>query len=170
MLLHSVDGTAWSDVELAALGLGEYSHLSTLFQDSIGRTVIVVSGERLELWRWPGGSVPPLLEASAEPETTPGPPLARHGDHLDIGTPYRFPLYTHCGIGYLGQFNGSFWHWARRASDGPMPPSTESWPMAGQSVLGYVTLVDAQTIEYSLPGGEVIAVYEASDVEPPGCA
>lgn len=45
----------------------------------------------------------------------------------------------------------------------------QAWPVAAQTIFGMVTLIDAGTIDYSIPGGEVIAIYEASDEDPPGC-
>lgn len=49
-------------------------------------------------------------------------------------------------------------------------PVPEDWPVVGQSILGFVTLVAEDRIEYSLADGQVIALYEpipASEV--PGC-
>jgi hypothetical protein len=169
MLLHSPDGSSWSEVDLAPLELDQYSQLSSLFEDAAGRTSIVTLSDGIELWRWPGDSPPPLLELTVEPATPPGPPLARHGDTVEPGVVYRFPLNTHCGLDYLGQLNGGYWYWASRATEGPYPPSMESWPMVGQTILGQVTLVDETTIEYSLPTGEVVAIYRRSEAEPPGC-
>jgi hypothetical protein len=68
------------------------------------------------------------------------------------------------------ELDGGHWHWAGRSSESLRPPSTETWPIVEQSVLGHVKLVDETTIEYSLPTGEVIAIYELWEVEPPGCA
>ena len=39
----------------------------------------------------------------------------------------------------------------------------------GWTIFGFATLVDENTIEYTIADGEVIGVYEPSDEQPPGC-
>ncbi len=103
------------------------------------------------------------------PPTDDGPRFVRWDAELTVGETVRFPLYTHCGIGYLAAFNDRHWYLDGSESGLPSPASEDAWPMAQESVLGLVTLVDDTTIEYSLPSGEVIGRYVASDVEPFGC-
>jgi hypothetical protein len=74
----------------------------------------------------------------------------------------------------LVEFNGAYWYRTPEESPAPEtgagdhPPS--HWPVAQESIFGYITLVDADTIEYTIGDGEVIATYRPSDKAPPGCA
>ena len=73
----------------------------------------------------------------------------------------------------LGGFNDTWWYLADAtegtADTGSGRRAPDHWPTAGQSILGLITLTTADRIEYSIPGGEVIAVYEPSGKQPPGC-
>lgn len=77
---------------------------------------------------------------------------------------------------HLGELNGVRWELAD-APAGDQPeigagdPIPEDWPVVGQSILGYVTLVGPDRIEYSLEDGEVIGVYEPmpEGAPVPGC-
>ena len=44
------------------------------------------------------------------------------------------------------------------------------WPIAAEAIFGMITLIDDDTINYSLPSGEVIAVYEPATADPALCA
>ena len=49
--------------------------------------------------------------------------------------------------------------------DGP-----EGWPIAGETIYGFATLDDGGVVEYTTRGdGEVIATYEQTGEQPPGC-
>jgi hypothetical protein len=78
-------------------------------------------------------------------------------------------------MGFLGQFNDRSWvlvdgstEWDSAVDPSAAPPA--HWPIAQDYIFGTITLVDDDTIEYSIPTGEVIAVYEASVTAPQGCA
>jgi hypothetical protein len=93
---------------------------------------------------------------------------------LEHGVTYRFPLYIHCGMEWLGQFNGTEW---KLVIDSERPnPDTGGgegvpahWPEAQQTIFGDITLIDEDTIEYSIGDGEVIATYFPTDLPRPGC-
>lgn len=134
--------------------------------------VLVGSARRVLVWRWPSSAAPPL-RAPREALEVPAFELARNAAELAVGTTYRLPLYIHCGMDYLADLNGRHWYLAHapkgtvETGAGHRPPS--SWPVAQQTIFGYVTLVDEDTIEYTIGDGEVIAIYEPSDQQPPGC-
>jgi hypothetical protein len=89
---------------------------------------------------------------------------------LEPGVRYRAPLYVHCGMDWL-YLGDDAW---RRSDDGPDLETgagdtpDPSWPVAGQTILGSATLVD-DVVEYSLDDGTVIATYERTREQPPGC-
>lgn len=161
----SKDGTSWRELDVSTLSDGDYFGLGDVSHRTSGRPVLLGIEESLTAWSWTGNGEPP-----SPPRRTPPPPpeepLASHGDTLEPGVTYRFPLYTHCGITHLGPFNGSSWTLVEQRS-GWEP---EDGPLAQQMLFGYVTLVDDDRIEYTLAPGEVVAVYRPSAEEPPGCA
>jgi hypothetical protein len=93
-------------------------------------------------------------------------PTAHEGARLEVGHTYRYDFWIHCGMDFLGEFNENRFALVE-APQGEHPRS--DWPTRPDELLGLVTLVDETRIELSIPSGEVIGVYEASDEEPPGC-
>jgi hypothetical protein len=97
------------------------------------------------------------------------PPLAHRGDQLAIGMTYRYPLYIHCGMGTLGEFNNRWWVLVEGSAEvnpeigaGDQPPP--HWPIAQQAIIGTITVIDNDTIAYSIPTGETIAHYQPVDI------
>jgi hypothetical protein len=98
--------------------------------------------------------------------------LLEEGEAPVIGRRYPVPLYVHCGMDwlYLGE---TPWQRADGGPDvetGAGDPSPDDWPMAGQMIFGFATLVDEDTVEYSIGDDEVIATYAPPTEDPPGCA
>lgn len=89
------------------------------------------------------------------------------GCGAEVGQTYRYDSWIPCGMDALGEFNGSLFALVE-APHGQRPRS--DWPTRLDEILGLLTLVDEDTIELSIPSGEVIGVYEVSAEEPPGCA
>lgn len=58
--------------------------------------------------------------------------------------------------------------WDPEAEPSDAPPA--HWRITQEFVFGMITFVDADRIEYTIPSGEVTAVYEAPTTEPQGCA
>jgi hypothetical protein len=90
----------------------------------------------------------------------------------EVGRRYGVPLYIHCGMDWL-DVGGEPW---RRTDDGPGPHrgsgddhSADDWPVAQETVFGFVTLRGADVLEYSIGDGDVIATYGRSEETPPGC-
>ena len=129
---------------------------------------------QLETWTWPSAAEPPRRPPLEAPPADEPPLVAFDGD-LTVGSTYRFPLFIHCGMGLLGNFNDRWWFLVAGSTEwngetDPAEAAPAHWPIAQQSIFGMITLVDPDTIEYSIPSGEVIAVYEASTVEPELCS
>ena len=98
---------------------------------------------------------------------------AREGDKLDVGVLYDYDMGIHCGVSYLGEFNGRFWYEDSppfETGGGQFPP--DDWPLldGNFSVDGLMKLVDTDLIEYSIVGTDVVIEYRPSEEEPPPCA
>jgi hypothetical protein len=171
VLLRSGDGVTWSELDTSSM-IGRYGQFSSVV-DTPGGPLVIGRDEHLTTWRWPEDAAPPSLPAYVAPPPL-DTPLVKWGDTIEPGVTYRYALGIHCGMDVLGELNGTYWY---RVDSGSPAPETGAgdqppphWPVAEQSIFGYVTLIDADTIEYTIGDGEVIATYEPSDVEPPGCA
>src|SRR5262245_57873725 len=88
-------------------------------------------------------------------------PVATGGMELEIGTRYRYLAYLHCGIGWVGDFNGVSWRSddaAPYATGGkPFPP--EDWPLVDQSVNTFITMEDANRLVLEVVGTDERFVY-----------
>jgi hypothetical protein len=174
VLLRSTDGANWTDVDLTALST---SSIEGLAADPIGGLALVgrIAGSRqLAVWTWPDETAPPSRPPAVGPPADE-PPLAHGGERLIAGQTYRYPLYIHCGLRVLGQFNDRWWVLVEGSTvvdpdlaAGQVPPA--DWPIAGQAIFGMITLLDDDTINYSIPSGEVIAVYQPATTDPALCA
>jgi hypothetical protein len=171
VVLRSTNGTQWAELDIDAVDPPEYYWAHDVVDAGDG-VVLVGSAPSVLLSRWPSATAPPLR---APPETLEAPAfeLAWNVAELAVGTTYRLPLYIHCGMGYLADLNGRHWYLADapqgtvETGAGHEPPP--NWPVAQQTIFGYATLIDDNTIEYTIADGDVIATYEPSDQQPPGC-
>jgi hypothetical protein len=168
----SDDGEAWSVLALPDPDLG--ADLIGVAGTGSGDVLLahVVSGG-IVVSSWPAGTQLPEGEAPAAPErvdlvTVP------EGEDPEPGVRYHAPLYIHCGMDWL-YLGDTPW---QRTDSGPDVETgagddpSEGWPMAGQTVYGFATLTDGAVVEYSIGEGadaEVIATYEKTGVQPPGC-
>ena len=175
VLLRSTDGVEWADIDLAPLSLSTIERVVDVADHGVMVVGRVAMSPRTETWTWSGDGEPPRRPPPEEGPLSDMPPLVGNGDRLAVGATYRFPLYVHCGMGLLGEFNGRWWMLVAGSTewDPAVDPSATApahWPIAQEFIYGTITLVDADTIEYRIPSGEVIAVYEASTAQPQGCA
>lgn len=94
-------------------------------------------------------------------------PLATWRSDLEAGQVYRYNMGIHCGLERV-EFNDTLFMLVEAPqgnySTGGGGPR-KAWPIDPNSeeVLGYVTLVDENTVEYALPSGEVIGIFGAVD-------
>jgi hypothetical protein len=122
---------------------------------------------------WPAGARSPEGRPLAEPErvdlvTVP------EGEDPEPGVRYHAPLFVHCGMDWL-YLGDTPW---QRTDDGPDVETGAgdegpgAWPLVGQTIFGYATLGEDEVVSYSIGKGddaEVIATYERTGEEPPGC-
>ena len=172
VVLRSANGSQWSEIDLSSLNLPADIQLNAIVGQGAGIQLIIGAANDIHSWSWPTAASPAVKEA---PKTLAPPALelTQTGDDLAIGTTYRFPLYAHCGMAYLAEFNGMQWyladapHGTFHAGAGQTP--NPKWPVVSQTIFGFVTLIDADTIEYSIDNGDVIGRYHSSNAAPPGC-
>jgi hypothetical protein len=174
----SRDASTWDHLDLGALD--DLGRVERVWWTGSGDMAVVGQGMDggWSVWRWEAdqGSPPTTVPEQSTVEYE-GPPLLRYGDTPELGTTYAFPLYIHCGMDRVGELGGRQWALVDGSAEvnpetgagDPLPPS---WPVVAQSILGYVTMVAADRIEYSLADGEVIAVYAPLPEGAPvlGCA
>ena len=123
--------------------------------------------------RWPAGTPLPEGETPDAPErvdlvTVP------EGEDPEPGVRYHAPLYVHCGMDwlYLGDQPWQRTDGGPDVETGAGDDGPGSWPMAGETIYGFATLKADGVVEYSVGEGdaaEVIATYEKTGVQPPGC-
>ena len=117
-----------------------------------GRTV-------LRSWT-PSSGEPPPARPLPQPFTPSGPPVVGWQADIVVGQTYRFPMGTHCGIDFLGEFNGKTW-WIEGAP-------TNTYHPADGTLLGEIVVIANDSIEYRVDG-ELVATYRSSDQEPTYC-
>jgi hypothetical protein len=170
-LYRSADGNRWSLVDTTAIGEGDDGELDAIVATDSGRIVALRRGRRGETaWSWPAGTPLPTTEAAADP--TSDVVLLGEGQTPELGRRYGVPLYIHCGMEWLYVGNTP---WQRTGTGANVETGAgdeipDDWPVAQQTIFGFVTLVEDERIEYSLADGEVIATYEPATEQPPGCA
>ena len=160
------DGVDWSRLALDALtGL---SRPSSILHNESGDTIVLgtTDGGSWGAWFWDSshGGVPTDARSNNDVSTYDGPPIVKNGAVLEQGERYAFPLFIHCGMDVLGKFNDVVWvlvesPTGENPETGGGEPVPEDWPVVSQKILGYLTLVTKDRIEYSLEDGEVVGVY-----------
>ncbi len=168
-VLHvSGDGDTWQPVD--TVDMGDDDRLGEIFGGPDGEVLVLgQTAQGAVVSAWPSDVDLPLGEPAGEPGTVDLVTVPEDGT-LEPGVRYHQPLYVHCGMDWL-YLGDRAW---RRTDGGPdfetgagdIPD--ESWPVAGQTIYGYATLVD-DVVEYSIGDGEVIATYEQVPEAPPGC-
>jgi hypothetical protein len=169
LVYASSDGDTWSVLDSPEpdgdrlLGVAGADDLVLAYASDSG---IVVNG-------WPGGAALPEGQVPEEPERVELVTVPKGADP-EPGVRYHAPLYVHCGMDWL-YLGDKPW---QRTDGGPDletgagdAPAVD-WPMAGETIYGFATLIDGGVVEYSIGDGddaEVIATYEKTGVRPPGC-
>jgi hypothetical protein len=175
--LVSTDGLEWAQVDLRSLEGGAAPR--SLLRTGAGG-VVAVGGSadgQWSAWTWdPAQGDPPTTVRRIEEAAYDGPPFVEYGGSLEEGGRYAYPLYIHCGMSRLGELNARQWELVEgsaryRPETGAGDPIPEGWPVVDQTILGFVTLVAPDRIEYSLDDGEVIAAYRPMPIGTPvyGC-
>lgn len=164
IVLHSADGEQWNTIDLSLLNPPDFFSIDSVMSTD-GMVALVGSAEgQLTAWQWSSTAAPSFEKPAAVQETLDSE-LVEWDANLEPGVTYRYPLYIHCGMDHLANFNSSHWYLPSGANQQTQP----DWPMAEQAIFGFVTLNDEGTIGYSINDGEIIATYTPSAEEPPGC-
>ena len=162
----SRDGTEWTRVDTR--GVDGASHLSAIAgTDDGGIVFLTPSEDGMTAWRWAAGQ--PLAMREADPVAPPPTAeidLIEEGDQADLGHRYAVPMSIHCENEWL-YFDDRIWQLADPVADSV---DHETWPVVGEMLYGYATLVGEGTVEYSGHQGERLATYHPATEPPPGCA
>ena len=108
VLLRSADGLEWVEIDLAAFSTSWIESIVDLADQGVMLVGSLDGTVQLETWTWPSAAEPPRPAPPVEPPADE-PPLVRWDGELTVGSTYRFPLYIHCGMGLLGNFNDRWW-------------------------------------------------------------
>lgn len=169
VVLHaSDDGDTWTPVDTSGIGSGEEGEVDEALGTVDGAVVVLKAEGGLAAYTWPAGRELPTTGVEEVPraelvEVPAGGP--------EVGVRYHVPLYLHCGTEWL-YLGDQPWQVVGDAPEvetgaGDVPP--EGWPVAQQTLFGYATLVDEETLEYTLEDGELVARYARTRQQPPGC-
>lgn len=130
--------------------------------------VVVTRGGGLTVWRHDLSALPRLDPVA--PPAPAGPPLVESGAELEVGRTYRYPMYIHCGTGYLGEFNGRHWFAVPGEGIDDNELQDAGLPIVQNSLFGEMTVVAEDRIEYRAGAGDVlIGIYQPKPDEPPTC-
>lgn len=98
----------------------------------------------------------------------PEPQYVESGDFIETGFPQPYQFYVHCGIEWLGEFNGYSWR-----TDASMPPE---WLEkggelfdAGETIDVNITLFEGSQPRVAAEVNGAIVTYEPSSEKIPGC-
>jgi hypothetical protein len=78
---------------------------------------------------------------------------------LEVGVPYRIELYTHCGIDFWTQFDGSYWDAVKYDNSTGNPPQG----LGNPSDFGTMTLLSKREAEYVSESGKVFRFTRAAE-------
>jgi hypothetical protein len=165
------DGTGpWVRIDLSDIALEEYAEVDGVVATADRLVLWSATGEQeITTWSTPADATLPTQEEPTR--ETADIRLLEAGEEPEVGVEYAAPLYIHCGMDwlYLGE---QPWERTDDGADvetGAGEAPSEDWPTAGQTIYGYATLVDADTVEYTVGDGEVIATYGPPTREPDMC-
>ena len=157
-LYVSDDGDSWARVDTAGLPGGE----GDVGVDELVGTpdgALVVLGRDAD-----GEPVASTYPAGTDLPTEPEPTLPaaeitqvpRSGP--EVGVRYAVPIYLHCGSEWLYLRDTPWQRVGPEWSDG-----------SGSDGYGFATLVAPDRLEYTRADGDLLAVYELTGAQPPGC-
>jgi hypothetical protein len=128
--------------------------------------VVVTRGDGLTVWRHDLAALRRL--EPVEPPAPAGPPLVESGARLEVGRTYRYPLYVHCGTGYLGEFNGRHWFAVPGEGIDDRELYEAGLPIVQDNLFGEMTVASEDRIEYRA-GDRLVRAYQPKPDEPPTC-
>jgi hypothetical protein len=168
-LYGSEDGDTWTSVDISGIDAGD--EIAEVTGTPSGRVLTLHHvGDGVAVNTWPAGADLPVGQELKEPERVELVTVPEGGDP-ELGVRYHAPLFIHCGMDwlYLGDQPWQRTDGGPEFETGAGDEPRKDWPVAGQTIFGYATLTDGGVVKYSLADGEVIATYEQTGVQPPGC-
>ncbi len=112
--------------------------------------VALVACEQANTQSFPESPILPSVDPRLPVPLRPTPVsivLQPKSARVEQGKPYPFGLYTHCGVDWGTDFDGSFWDWTGQ----PQLPSWLGNPVQG----GTMTLIDANHARFDFEGSSI---------------
>ncbi len=112
---------------------------------------------------------PPTTVSRQEPLRPDGETINR-GTTIEPGVEYRYPIYTHCGIEWLGEFNDVLWR--ADVPAGVLDYVPAAWARAvddAQRVVVTLVLTTKPDPVITATVNEVEIAYRPTTEDPPGC-
>jgi hypothetical protein len=124
------------------------------------RTVLGLVMVALALSSCTRGEAPPEgRQPTANPSPRPVEGVDTKKVGLEVGVPYRIELYTHCGIDFWTQFDGSYWDAVKYDNSTGNPPQG----LGNPSDFGTMTLLSKREAEYVSESGKVFRFTRAAE-------
>ena len=120
VMLHTATGETWRAIDVA-LSLGPGLQTLAVTDTKAGTVIVGAAQRRVEIWTVPPASWS-FVAPQAQPQLPRLPPLVPATGLIETGTVYRYPLGAHCGLEWLGQFNGRTWKVRSRLVGAPGNP------------------------------------------------
>ena len=165
-VLHTTTGDTWRVIDVGSL-LGPQIQAFAVTDTKAGTVIAAATPGRIEVITVPPASWS-FVTPQAAPKLPPLPALATSDGSIDGGVVYRYPLGVHCGLNWLGRFNGRWWKLERQLVGGD-PRALATVPQFRETLLGTIRLTAPDTVEYSIDGIGVVAVYRPTSETPPMC-
>jgi hypothetical protein len=164
VVLHTANGDVWRAIDVDSL-LGPGFKALAVTDTRVGTVIAGAVRGGVEII-----TVPPASWSFVSPASIPRPrqlaPLATANGPLEVGVIYRYPLRVHCGLEWLGEFNGRRWKLLRQVIGTPESPRPlRALPQIEETLLGTIRLTSPDTIEYSVDGIGVVAIYGPTELE-----
>jgi hypothetical protein len=169
--IHASDeGDTWTVVDTSELDVNdEFVGAAGTSAGAVSFAHVVQGGT--EISTWSGGPLP----RGRTPDAPRRVDLVQvvEGEQPEVGVRYHAPLYIHCGMDwlYLGDAPWQRTDGGPDVETGAGDAPVDGWPIAGQTIYGFATLGEDGIVRYSIGGedDQVIATYEQTGAEAPGC-
>ena len=164
VVLHTTTGDVWRAIDVDSL-LGPGFKAFAITDTRAGTVIAGALRGGVEII-----TVPPASWSFVSPAASPRPrqlaPLATAARSLEDAMVYRYPLRVHCGLEWLGKFNGRTWKLQRQAIE---TSGLRALPQIQETLLGTIRLTSPDTIEYAVDSVGVVAIYAPTSETAPAC-
>ncbi len=169
-LYVSDDGDRWERVDTSGIDLDQYGDVDAATATATGRVVALTGGPT-----GPASGPGPPTRPCPQRRSRPTPPrrcgswpMARCPSSV-CATPPRCTFTAAWSGSSSATRRGAAPTMDPTSRQAPATGTPDDWPVAQQTIFGFVTLVVEGRIEYSIGDGEVVATYARTQEPPPRC-